>query len=69
MKRLMTAAAMALCLLTAQATEKTFQSPDGKMAVTVNDDGGRPMYQVTLDGTTYIERSPLGVKGLQDHHG
>ena len=62
MKRLMTAAAMALCLLTAQATEKTFQSPDGKMAVTVNDDGGRPMYQVTLDGTTYIERSPLGVK-------
>ncbi len=62
MKRLMTAAAMALCLLTAQATEKTFQSPDGKMAVTVNDDGGRPMYQVTLDCTTYIERSPLGVK-------
>ena len=62
MKRLMTAAAMALCLLTAQATEKTFQSPDGKMAVTVNDDGGRPMYQVTLDGTTFIERSPLGVK-------
>ena len=62
MKRLMTAAAMALCLLTAQATEKTFQSPDGKMAVTVNDDGGRPMYQVTLGGTTYIERSPLGVK-------
>ena len=62
MKRLMTAAAMALCLLTAQATEKTFQSPDGKMAVTVNDDGGHPMYQVTLDGTTFIERSPLGVK-------
>ena len=58
----MTAAAMALCLLTAQATEKTFQSPDGKMAVTVNDEGGRPTYQVTLDGTTFIERSPLGVK-------
>ena len=62
MKRMMTAAAMALCLLTAQATEKTFQSPDGKMAVTVNDEGGRPTYQVTLDGTTFIERSPLGVK-------
>ena len=59
---MMTAAAMALCLLTAQATEKTFQSPDGKMAVTVNDEGGRPTYQVTLDGTTFIERSPLGVK-------
>ena len=62
MKPMMTAAAMALCLLTAQATEKTFQSPDGKMAVTVNDEGGRPTYQVTLDGTTFIERSPLGVK-------
>jgi hypothetical protein len=62
MKRMMTAAALALCLLTAQATEKTFQSPDGKMAVTVNDEGGRPTYQVTLDGTTFIERSPLGVK-------
>ena len=62
MKRMMTAAAMALCLQTAQATEKTFQSPDGKMAVTVNDEGGRPTYQVTLDGTTFIERSPLGVK-------
>ena len=62
MKRMMIAAAMALCLLTAQATEKTFQSPDGKMAVTVNDEGGRPTYQVTLDGTTFIERSPLGVK-------
>ena len=59
---MMITAAMALCLLTAQATEKTFQSPDGKMAVTVNDEGGRPTYQVTLDGTTFIERSPLGVK-------
>ena len=58
----MTAAALALCLLTAQANEKTFQSPDGTMAVTVNDEGGRPTYQVVLNGTTFIERSPLGVK-------
>ena len=61
MKRLTTAAALALCLLTAQATEKTFQSPDGSMAVTVSDEGGRPAYQVTLNGTVFIERSPLGV--------
>jgi len=60
-KRIMTVAAMALCLLSAQATEKTFQSPDGKMAITVNDENGRPTYQVTLDGTVFIERSPLGV--------
>ena len=57
----MTAAALALCLLTAQATEKTFQSPDGKMAVTVSDQGGKATYQVTLDGTVFITPSPLGV--------
>ena len=62
MKRMMTAAALAFCLLTAQATEKTFQSPDGTMAVTVSDEGGRPSYQVTLNGTVFIERSPLGVQ-------
>ena len=62
MKRLMTAAAFALCLLAAQATEKTFQSPDGTMAVTVSDEGGRPTYQVTLNGIVFIERSPLGVQ-------
>ena len=61
MKRMMTAAALALCLLTAQATEKTFQSPDSKMAVTVSDQGGKATYQVTLDGTTFITPSPLGV--------
>ena len=62
MKRMMTAAALAFCLLTAQATEKTFQSPDGKMAVTVSDQGGKATYQVTLDGTVFITPSPLGVK-------
>ena len=61
-KRMMTAAALAFAVLTAFATEKTFQSPDGRMSVTVNDEGGVPAYQVVLDGTTFIERSPLGVK-------
>ena len=58
---MMTAAALALCLLTAQATEKKFQSPDGKIAVTVSDQGGKATYQVTLDGTVFITPSPLGV--------
>ena len=61
-KRMMTAAALAFAVLTAFATEKSFQSPDGRMSVTVNDEGGVPTYQVVLDGTTFIERSPLGVK-------
>jgi len=59
---MMTAAALAFAVLTAFATEKTFQSSDGKMAVTVSDEGGVPAYQVVLDGTVFIERSPLGVK-------
>lgn len=58
----MSAVALAFAVLTAQATEKTFRSPDGHMAVTVTDEGGYPAYQVALVGTTFIERSPLGVK-------
>ena len=61
-KPFITAAALAFAVLTAFATEKTFQSPDGHMSVTVSDEGGCPAYQVALDGTTFIERSPLGVK-------
>ena len=61
-KPFITAAALAFAVLTAFATEKTFQSPDGHIAVTVSDEGGCPAYQVALDGTTFIERSPLGVK-------
>ena len=57
-KPFITAAALAFAVLTAFATEKTFQSPDGHMSVTVSDEGGHPAYQVALDGTTFIERSP-----------
>ena len=58
----MTCALAALMMLAAQAAEKSFNSPDGQMTVTVSDDGGKPTYQVTLDGAVMIERSPLGVK-------
>ena len=47
---------------TAQAEEKQFNSPDGKISVTVNDEGGKPTYAVKLDGASMLERSPLGVK-------
>ncbi len=57
----MTCALLALMMLTAQAAERTFQSPDGTMAVTVSDQGGCPTYQVALNGTVFIEPSPLGV--------
>ena len=47
---------------TAQAEEKSFNSPDGKISVTVNDEGGRPAYAVLLDGIPMLESSSLGVK-------
>ncbi|MCR5159625.1 MAG: glycoside hydrolase family 97 protein [Prevotella sp.] len=47
---------------TAQAEEKQFNSPDGKISVTVNDEGGKPTYAVKFDGASMLERSPLGVK-------
>ncbi len=59
--RLCIAAALLVATSAAQAEEKRFNSPDGKIEVVVNDEGGRPTYQVSLDGATFIERSPLGL--------
>ena len=56
---------MALALATAAtavAEEKTLQSPDGRMTVTVSDEGGKPAYSVSRGGVTFIEKSPLGVR-------
>ena len=39
-----------------------FSSPDGTVTVTVNDEGGKPTYQVSLNGVTLLEPSPLGLK-------
>ena len=49
-------------LAVAQATEKRIDSPDGKVSVTISDEGGTPTYQVSLHGTTLIQPSPLGLK-------
>ena len=46
----------------ASAEEKTITSPDGKLTVTVNDNGGRPTYQVTMGETVMLTPSPLGIK-------
>ena len=47
---------------TAQAEEKQFNSPNGEVSVTVNDEGGKPTYTVKLGGISMLENSPLGVK-------
>ena len=46
----------------AWATEKTFNSPDGKVAVVVDDTNGAATYRVTLGSVEFIGRSPLGLK-------
>ena len=45
----------------AMAAEKQFASPDGNVVVTVSDEGGLPVYQVTLGGTVFLQPSKLGL--------
>ena len=56
---------MALAMVVASgamAEEKTLQSPDGRMSVTISDAGGKPVYSVKRGDVTFLEKSPLGVK-------
>ena len=52
---------LALMASSASALEKQVASPDGKLVVTVNDNGGKPAYQVTLDGKVFLLPSALGL--------
>ena len=52
---------LALIASSASALEKQVASPDGKLVVTVNDNGGKPAYQVTLDGKVFLLPSALGL--------
>ena len=64
MKHLRSAILMALSMVvsgSAMATEKQFASPDGNLVVTVNDEGGKPVYQVSLGGIAFLNPSPLGL--------
>jgi len=55
-------AVIGLMPLNLAAREATVASPDGRIVVTVNDDGGRATYAVTLDGQAMLLPSPLGLK-------
>ena len=46
----------------AHAAEQEINSPDGRLAVLVSDKGGIPTYTVRLDGITFVEWSPLGIR-------
>ena len=49
-------------IFSAHAAERVISSPDGNISVRVNDEGGKPCYQVSLGSNTFLESSPLGVK-------
>ncbi|MBQ9672715.1 MAG: glycoside hydrolase family 97 catalytic domain-containing protein [Prevotella sp.] len=53
---------LALLPLTAFANEASVTSPNGKLTVTINDQGGRATYAVTLDGQSVLLPSALGFK-------
>jgi len=57
----MAVAVLMLTAMTVGATEKRLDSPDGKMTVTVSDEGGKPVYNITRNGIVFLENSPLGV--------
>ncbi len=61
MKKVLFFSSLLLTCLSAQAFEKKITSPDGNLVVTVNDEGGKPGYQVDYKGTAMLLRSPLGL--------
>lgn len=54
--------ALLLAALTAMAEERTVASPDGKLVVTVADNGGLLTYSATLDGRQMMTVSRLGLE-------
>ena len=54
-KKLLICGVLAMMLTSASALEKQVASPNGKLVVTVNDNGGKPTYQVSLDGKVFLE--------------
>ena len=44
------------------ASEERVASPDGRLVVTVSDNGGKPAYSVAYDGVAFLAPSPLGLK-------
>jgi alpha-glucosidase len=52
----------------AHAENLTLASPDGKITVTVSDDGGQATYAVAFDGKQVIAPSKLGML-FAEHHG
>lgn len=61
MKRKLFTMLLALTAIAGQAKETTITSPDGRLVVTINDNGGRPTYCVNYDGQPMLKPSALGL--------
>ena len=61
MKRLIIGMLSFATVMTATAETREIVSPNGGLKVCVSDDGGKAAYTVSLNGTTCIETSPLGI--------
>ena len=60
-KLLITTMLTATCIFAANAKELKVTSPDGRLVVTLNDNGGIPVYSATYDGNKAIRPSRLGL--------
>jgi hypothetical protein len=50
------------CFYYSEAQEKKITSPDGKLAAMLSIESGMPVYTITYNGKTFLEKSPLGLK-------
>ena len=62
MKKIASILSLVLLALPVAASEERVASPDGRLVVTVSDNGGKPTYSVAYDGTAFLAPSPLGLK-------
>ena len=62
MKKIALIFSLALLALPVAAKEERVAGPDGRLVVTVSDNGGKPTYSVTYDGVAFVAPSPLGLK-------
>jgi hypothetical protein len=52
---------LVLLALPVAASEERVASPDGRLVVTVSDNGGKPTYSVAYDGAAFLAPSPPGL--------
>ena len=62
MKKILTLTLLCMGLTTSAQRPVTIDSPDKKLTVTVDNQDGRPVYQVSREGTVFLASSPLGLK-------